>query len=136
MFLQIGHEGLGRHVDPEVVDLEALALDHHAHEVLADVVHVALHRADDRLADGLVAGLDEVRLQELGPCGHGARRDQHLGHEDLSRAELVADHRHCGDKALVQDLHRVDPLVERLLDQRRDFLLLPALHGAGDVIQQ
>ena len=46
VLLDRGHELLGRHVAPEVDDLEAGALEHHRHQVLADVVEVALRGAD------------------------------------------------------------------------------------------
>ena len=41
-----GHELLGRHVAAQVDHLEAGALEHHRHQVLADVVQVALGGAD------------------------------------------------------------------------------------------
>ena len=44
---------LDRVVDAEIDDLEAGALEHHRDQVLADVVNVALDRADDDLADRL-----------------------------------------------------------------------------------
>ena len=42
-----GDEALDRHVDAEVVDLVAGDLEHHHDDVLADVVDVAVHRAED-----------------------------------------------------------------------------------------
>ena len=40
-------EGLGSNVGAQVHNLKALALHHHLHQVLADVVQVALDGADD-----------------------------------------------------------------------------------------
>ena len=57
MLLEGGHELLGVGVDAEIVNLEAGALEHHRHEVLADVVDVALDGADDDLANRLGPGL-------------------------------------------------------------------------------
>jgi len=54
-----------RDVAPQVLDLEARALQHHAGEVLADVVQVPLDGAEQGPADlGLVALHDE-RFQEV-----------------------------------------------------------------------
>ena len=50
MFLDRGHELLGRHVGPEVDDLETGALYEHDHQVLADVMDVSGHRAQDYFA--------------------------------------------------------------------------------------
>ena len=44
---------------PEIDDVEPGALEHDVHEVLADVVHVALDGAHDERADGLDAGLGQ-----------------------------------------------------------------------------
>ena len=57
---------------PEVEHLEAGALEHHRDQVLADVVDVALDRADDDLADRLRAGLGEERPEDA-PCRPSSR---------------------------------------------------------------
>ncbi len=49
-------EPVGRHVDAEVVDLEAAGGEHHADEVLADLVDVALDRADHDATDHVALG--------------------------------------------------------------------------------
>ncbi len=53
MLLQKAHELLRSHIHAQIRHFESLGFDHHAHEVLPDIVHVALHRADDSLADRL-----------------------------------------------------------------------------------
>ncbi len=53
-------EGLDRDVDAEVVDLEAVDVEHEDDDVLADVVDVALDGADDDLAELLGGFLAEV----------------------------------------------------------------------------
>src|SRR6476660_9735720 len=62
--LERGDELLGIGVDAEVEDLEAGALEHHPDEVLADVVDVALDRADDDLADRLGPRLGQERPED------------------------------------------------------------------------
>jgi hypothetical protein len=54
VLLARGLEDLLRgHHDAEVHDVEVVALEHDAHDVLADVVDVALHRGGHDLALGL-----------------------------------------------------------------------------------
>ena len=62
MFLCRGDIGFGRHIDAEVDDFKPLALHHHFDEILADVVEVAAHRAEDDLSGGLNIRGDEIRL--------------------------------------------------------------------------
>ena len=40
---------IARHHDAEIDDLITVAAEHHAHDVLSDVVNVAFHRGDDDL---------------------------------------------------------------------------------------
>ena len=129
------------HHHAHVHHLEVIALHDHGHDVLADVVHVALDRGDDHLALGAhvaAGGLDLALLflDEGNEMGHGllhhARRLHHLGQEHLALAEQVA--------------HDVHAVHERALDDldgpaaaRRD--LLPHLFGvlddeAGDAVHQ
>ena len=69
---------LDRVVDADVDDLEPGAFHHHADEVLADVVDVALDRADHHLADLGGAGLGQERPQDDHPGLHGIGRHQHF----------------------------------------------------------
>ena len=48
--LAVCEDRLARHHDAEVDDLVAVAREHHADDVLADVVDVALHRGEQHLA--------------------------------------------------------------------------------------
>ena len=89
-------------VDPDVEDLESGALEHHRHEVLADVVDVALDGADDHLADRLGAGLGEQRAQDRHPGLHRVGGEEHLGHEQDAVAEVDADDAHALDERLVE----------------------------------
>ena len=58
-------ELLRGHLDAEVDHLEAGALEHDVHQVLADVVDVALDRAHQERADGLGAGVGQERAQHV-----------------------------------------------------------------------
>ena len=107
----------GRDVHAEVDDLDVGALPHHPDEVLADVVEVALDRADDRRVRRLEAGLREERLEQQEALLHGPGRDQHLGDEDLVALEALADDRHARDEAVLDDPARVLARVEALLGE-------------------
>ena len=102
---------LPRHHDAEVDDLEAVALQDHADDVLADVVNVALDgRHDDpALALGR-AGLFLLRLDEGDEVGdralHHPRRLHHLRQEHLARPEQVADDVHAVHQRAFDDLDR------------------------------
>jgi hypothetical protein len=100
----------GRHLDPRV--------EHRGNHVLAEVVQVALDRAQDherglrvtRLALGEQDGLDDlVALLE-----HRGRRDD-LGQEDLAALPHLAEVEHRHGHALLEDHLRVDPRVDEAL---------------------
>ena len=129
------HIGLGRHVGAQVDDFQALALHHHLHQVLADVVQIALHGADAHLAHGLHACLGHQRLEQRGAHVHGAGGHQHFRHEHFVVLELLADHAHAGQKALVQDLLHGNALVDGLLHQLFDDLGFALLKIFGNVGQ-
>ena len=126
-----------RHPGAEVDDREAGALQHHADEVLADVVQVALDGADhDGAHAGLLAGR-HVRAQEVEAGLHHPGAEQHLGDEDLGLAHALAHHLHAGQQGLVEDLARRGPGGEQRLGERQggggvavdDGLLELVLHG-------
>src|SRR5690606_37957375 len=94
-----GLEDLVRgHHHAQVDDVVAVATQHHADDVLADVMHVALDRGHEDLALGfrLIAlfRLDEGNQVRHGLLHHAGGLD-HLRQEHLARAEQVADHVHA-----------------------------------------
>ena len=113
VLLERGDELVGVGVDAEVEHLEPGAFEHHRDEVLADVVDVALDRADDDLADRLRAGLGEQRPQDRHAGLHRVRGEQHLGDEQDPVAEVDADDPHALDERVVEDLRRVQPRPSR-----------------------
>ncbi len=104
-------EPLELDVGPEVEDFEAAGLEHGGDEVLADVVDVALDRADDDLAP---APRLEPRALELGlEDGHGrlhglGARDE-LGQEVLALLPELADLLDARDVAVLDDVEEVQP---------------------------
>ena len=90
-----------RHHDAQVDHVVAIALQHHADDVLADIVHVALHRGHNDLALGLTLAFGKeilLGLDEGDQVGdrllHDARGFDHLRQEHLTAAEQIADHVH------------------------------------------
>ena len=118
LFLFRGFEDFRRrHHDAEVDDLVVVAGQHHAHDVLADVVHVALDRRHENLALGAAAsGL--LRLDEGDEPGHGlfhdARALDHLRQEHLAGAEQVTDDVHAVHERAFDDLDGARELLARL----------------------
>src|SRR5438094_259466 len=58
---------------------------------LADVVDVALDRADDVLSDRFGAGFRDQRPQDYEGSLHRARRNQHFGDKEVTFLEAAAD---------------------------------------------
>src|SRR5256885_1690506 len=121
---------LARHHDAEVDDLEVVTLQHHADDVLADVVHVALDRGHDDAAVGalrsrVLALLDE-RHQVRHRALHDARALDHLRQEHLAAAEQIAHHIHAVHERAFDDLQR--PLDRQpCLFRVRDDVVIDAL---------
>ena len=113
MLLQRGQELLGVGVDPEVEHLEAGPFEHHSHEVLADVVDVALDGADDHRADRRRTGLGQERAQDRHPALHRVGGEEHLGDEQDTVPEVDADDAHAFDERIVQDALRFPPALEQ-----------------------
>ena len=70
-------DGLGGHHHAQIDDLEVVALQHHADDILADVVHIALHRGHKNLAlgraTGALLGFDERHQVSHGFFHHPCR---------------------------------------------------------------
>jgi hypothetical protein len=92
-----------------------ITLQHHADDVLADVVHVALHGGDDHLAVAgafLFAGFDK-RFQVGHRLLHHAGGFHHLRQEHFALAEQIADHVHAVHQRPFDHLNRAGGLLAR-----------------------
>ena len=87
--------------------------EHHPDQVLADVVDVALDRADDDLADRLGAGLGEERAQDRHAGLHRVGREEDLGDEQDAVAEVDADDLHARHERVVEDAGRRPAATEQ-----------------------
>ena len=97
-------------------------------------MQVALYGADAHLAGRLHAGLRHQGLQQGGAHVHGAGRHQHLRHEHLVVLELLANHVHAAQQALVQDLLYRNALVNGLLNQLFHDLRFAALQVFRNIV--
>ncbi len=98
--LVAGHlqDFLGRHHHAQIDNVITVTAQHHADNVLADVVDVALDRGHEDLAlgFGLVAFFQfDERDQVRHRLFHHTGRFDHLRQEHLARAEQVAHHVHA-----------------------------------------
>ncbi len=117
---------LAGHHDAEVDDLEVIALEHDANDVLADVVHVAFDRREHDLAVrtdvAVLLGFDEGH-QVADRLLHDTRRLDDLGQEHLAGAEQVADDVHAGHERPFDHVERALRGLPRLLGILDDELV-------------
>ena len=111
LFTGLVEDLLGGDHHAHVHHFVVVALEHHRHDVLADVVHVALHGGDQDLALGLgVAGQGLLGLDVGHQVGdrllHHARRLHHLRQEHLAGTEEIADHIHAVHQRTFDHLDR------------------------------
>ena len=127
LFLSGLDEGFGGDVGAQVNHFQTLAFHHHLHQVLADVVQVALDGADADLAGGLYAVLSQQGLEQVGTHIHGTGSHQNFGNENFIVLELLADDAHTGQQTLFQNLLGGNAFVNGLLYQSLDDLCLTGL---------
>ena len=88
-----------RHLDAEVDDLVAVVGQDDLDQVLADIVHVALHRGQDDLAARRRVGLLHELFEVVDGGLHRLGRLQHFGHDQLVVVEQPADFGHARPSA-------------------------------------
>ncbi len=122
---------LGRHLDAQVDDAEAVVAEDDLDQVLPDVVHVALDGGEhDRPLVGALALLHEgleVRDRRL----HRLGRLQHLGHDQLVVVEEAAHLVHAGHERAVDDLEGL-----RLLQLQVEVVDQAVFRSLDDVARQ
>ena len=128
MLLERGDEPVGVGVDAQVDDLEAGSFEHHADEVLADVVDVALDGPEDHLADRLDPGLGQERPEDGHAALHRVRGEQDLGHEQDAVTEVDPDDPHPLDERRVEDPLGAPPPAEEDVRPGDDLVGQPVVH--------
>src|SRR5690606_20650763 len=128
-------DGLDRYHDTEIDDLVIVAGQHHAHDVLADIVDVALDRGHQDFSGAVMRaiGFGFHEGQEMGDgLFHDARGFDHLGQEHLARPEQVADDVHAGHQRTFDDVQRALGLESRLLGVGDDIFGYAIDQRVGD----
>ncbi len=105
-----------RHLDAEVPHLVAVVGQDDVDQVLADVVHVALDRAEHDPALAAGVGLLHVRLEVGHRRLHRLGRLQHERQLHLAGGEQLADHLHPVQQDVVDDRQRGPTAGQRLVE--------------------
>ena len=125
LLLRLVENALRRNHHAEIDDLEIIAGEHDADDILANVMDVALDRGEQDLSGVLalvalgLAGLDkgqQISHRRL----HHARRFHHLRQEHFACAEQVADLVHARHQRAFDHVERARRSAARLLDIRVD----------------
>ena len=101
MFFHGCHELLGRDIGAQVDYGEVSALQHHTHQVLANVVQIPSNGPDHGGSGLHCSGLGQQRLEDIQGHLHGARRDQHVGDIVFAVFHAPADFFHPGHQGLL-----------------------------------
>ena len=103
-------------VAAKVDHAEAVVLQQHLDDVLADVVDIAFHRGDcDGVRPHAVVGrIAHVRLDHVESHLHRLGGSHKLRKKELSLIELLPHHIKCGDEHAVDQVERVMSLEQRL----------------------
>ena len=113
--LGAGQNLMAGHHHAHVDHVEVIALQHHGHDVFANVMHITLDGGDDDLAlgahiapGGFVQALFffDVRNQVRHRLFHDARTLDYLGQEHLALAEQVAHDVHAGHQRALDHVQR------------------------------
>ena len=121
--------GLRWHHDAEVEHLVVVALEHHGDDVLANIVHVALHRSEHDAAFG-PAGVAGLRFFGL-DIGHEVRH--RLLHHPCRLDDLRQKHL-AGAEQVADDVHAVHQRTFDHLDRPRVFQA--RLFSVGDDVRR
>ena len=128
---------LGRRHHPQIDHFIAVALQDHADNVLADVVHIALDRGHDDLARRFLhlalVGIHE-RQQVSHRLLHHPRGLDHLRQEHLARAEQIAHHIHARHQWAFDHVQRTGGGGARFLRVLHDESVNALHHGVGDAL--
>ena len=103
-------------VAAKVDHAEAVVLQQHLDDVLADVVDIALHRGhcDGVRSHAVVGGIAHARLDHVESHLHRLGRSHQLGKEELPFVELLPHHIKRGNEHAVDQVERVVTLQQRL----------------------
>ena len=128
------HDHVQGHLAAEIDDPVAVVREDRAHQVLADVVHVAEHRRQHDRGLRLAVEPVEVLLEMGDRALHHLGRLEHERQDQLARAEPVADVLHRRQEHAVQHVH--SPVVvaaAALVEGEVDVVLDALAHAVQDL---
>ena len=134
MLLGSGDKFFGRDVGAEIDDAEVGAFPHHGHEILANIMQVALDRADDSGKGGFDAGFDEQGLEDRHTFFHGPSGYQHFRNKNLIVFKFLTDGYHPGHQALFDDIEGLHTSSEQLIGQSLRFVAIAFFHELGQFL--
>ena len=102
MFLQGEQVFFHRVVDAEINHLKTGALHHHAHQILANIVDVALDRSDYHFSNRLYPSFCEQRPQDFHAALHGIGSQQDLWNKQNSVTKINPNNAHALDQSVIQ----------------------------------
>ena len=125
LFNRFGNDVGGRHHDAHIDNIEIIALQHDADNILANIMHIALHRCHQHLAiiarHGFGArclhfGLFSLhkRLKIGDSAFHHARGFHHLRQEHFTLAKQITDRVHAVHQRAFNHIERARQFEARL----------------------
>ena len=118
------------HLDAQIDHAIAVIGQDDIHQILANIMHITLHRAQHDGALFLAGNLLHVRFQ-IGHGGfHRLGRLQHKGKLHLAGAEQLADHLHAIQQNIIDDGKRRDALGQSI----SQFIIQPLAVAINDTV--
>ena len=132
------NDGFGGHLLAQVHNLKAVVGDDCLDQVLANVVHIAIHRRQHQFAFTFAGLLLEVIFQVRHGFFHHFCRLQHKWQDKLTRAKAVAHLFHGWQEYLIQDDHRglAFRRVRVFGEDCLNVFFHPSLQSANDALRQ
>ena len=126
---------LRQHLDAQVDNLEAVVAQHDVHQVLADVVHVALDGSQNDLALQAALALLHVRFKISHRRLHHLGAEQHFGDDQFVVVEKSSHLGHAVHQRAVDDVHG-GMLLEGLFEVGKQAVLAPLNHVGHEPLLQ
>ena len=88
-------KGFRIHVNTCVNHLKSRTLQHHSHQVLADIMKITFYGTDNSLSYRLISHFHQLGLQNSQPCIHGSRSYKNLRYEYFVVLKFCSDNHHA-----------------------------------------
>ena len=125
MFVDCLDELLRWHLNTDVDHVETRTLEHDVHEVLPDVVHIALHRSHQEGAHAFGPCLSQQRAKYFQRTTHRLTGNQHLRHEEVTSLEARSHLFQSRDEGVEEQRVRRHPEFETRVGVLEDGRCVP-----------